>query len=431
MQMLHLEERMINPGTVNNYNIEAIRADFPILSQQISNHLGSPDRPLIYLDSSASAQKPRQVIEAMNHFYEHDYANVHRGFHYLSNKATDAYEAGRETVRAFLNARSIREIIFTRNATEAINLVAYSYGHAFLKENDEIILSVMEHHANIIPWQLLRSARGVVLKVAPIDDDGNFLLETFSQLLGPRTRLVTLTHVSNVLGTVTPIQDIIKIAHAADVPVLLDGSQGAVHLPVDVCELGVDFYVLTGHKLYGPSGIGVLYGREELLERMPPFMGGGGMIRSVSFDQTAFAEIPARFEAGTPPIAEVVGLAAAINYINQIGHKAIVNHECELLHYATAQLRRVPGLRVIGQAESKAAIISFVMDCAHPHDISTIVDRAGVAIRAGHHCAQPLMHRFDVPAMVRASFGLYNSRTEVDILVEALFQVRELLSNAG
>ncbi len=410
------------------YDVAAVRADFPILSRTVHAQPGRPGRPLVFLDTGASAQKPRAVIDAVSRFYETRYANVHRGLHQLSAEATDAYEAARETVRRFLNAGSASEIVFSKNATESINLVARSYGGAFLSEGDEIILSAMEHHANIVPWQLLRAEKGIVLRIAPIDDDGNFLLDEYAKLFGPRTRLVAITHCSNVLGTVTPAAEIVRLAHDHGVPVLLDGSQAVVHGTVDVRALDVDFYAFTGHKLYGPSGIGVLYGKAALLERMPPFLGGGDMIRSVTFEKTLFAEPPARFEAGTPPIAQAVGLAAAIDYVTALGRDAIAAHEQALLDHATARLTAIPGLTIHGRAPGKAAILSFTMDCAHPHDVATILDSAGVAVRAGHHCAQPLMERLDVPATTRASLGLYNTTAEIDILAGALERVRELFA---
>ena len=404
----------------SDYDINAVRADFPILSRTVY------DRPLVYLDSAASAQKPRQVIDAVSRLYERDYSNVHRGLHYLSNAATDAYEAARTKVQRFLGAGSDSEIVFTRNATAAINTVAFSYGRAFLKPGDEVVLSAMEHHANIVPWQLLREQTGIVIKVVPVDDTGNLMLDEYEKLLGPRTGLVAVTHASNVLGTINPAAEIVRLAHDRGIPVMLDGSQAVVHRPVDVRALDVDFYVFTGHKLYGPSGIGVLYGKRELLDRMPPYQGGGEMIRSVTFEKTTFADVPARFEAGTPPIAQAVGLGAAIDYVGDLGLERIAAHEQDLLVYATERMSAIPGLTIHGRAADKASIVSFTMDCAHPHDIGTIIDRAGVAVRAGHHCAQPLMERLGVSATARASFGLYNTRAEVDILVEALAGVREL-----
>ena len=419
MSVTKMAPAPLHTSGVNDYDIAALRADFPILSRQVYG------KPLVYLDSASSAQKPRHVIDAVSHLYETDYSNVHRGLHYLSGAATDAYEAAREKVRALINARSDKEIIFTRNATEAINLVAASYGRSFLGEGDEVVISAMEHHANIVPWQLLRDDVGSVLKVAPIDDDGNFLFDEFQKLLGPRTKLVAITHASNALGSITPIKRIVEAAHARDIPVLVDGSQGVVHMGVDVQDLDADFYVFTGHKLYGPSGIGVLYGKEDLLDRMPPYQGGGEMIRRVTYEKTEFAELPAKFEAGTPPIAQAIGLGAAIDYITGLGLDRVAAHEAELLAYATDRLSRIPGLTIVGNAEEKCSIVSFVLDVAHPHDVGTFIDRAGVAARAGHHCAQPLMDRFGVTATTRASFGLYNTKAEIDILAEAIDGVRE------
>ncbi len=412
----------LHASGVNAYDINAIRADFPILSRTVYG------KPLVFLDSGASAQKPRQVIDRMKDLLEQDYANVHRGLHYLSGAATDAYEGARERVRQFINAASVEEVVFTKNATEGINLVAASYGRRFLGEGDEVVISAMEHHANIVPWQLLRDEKGIVLKIAPIDEDGNFLIDAFAELLSPRTKLVAVTHISNVLGTVVPVRQVIDLAHARGVPVLLDGSQAAVHMPVDMQALDVDFYAFTGHKLYGPSGIGVLYAKREHLDAMPPYQGGGDMIRSVSFEKTVFNDLPYKFEAGTPPIMEAVGLAAAIDYVQGIGHDLIGRHEAELLAYATERLGEVPGLTIHGQAQDKASIVSFTLDCAHPHDVATIVDRKGVAVRAGHHCAEPLMDRLELPGTVRASFGLYNTKAEVDILADALMNVRALFA---
>ena len=423
-----MQNALIHTSPVNHYDVAAVRADFPILARTVHDRPNRPGRPLVYLDSAASAQKPRQVIDAISGFYEADYANVHRGLHYLSGRATQLYEAARETVRGFINAGSEREIVFTRSATEAINLVASSYGRAFLQEGDEIILTDMEHHANIVPWQMVREATGAVLKVVPVPEDGSFDLAAFEALVGPRTKLVALTHCSNVLGTVVPAADITRIAHDRGVPVLFDGSQAVVHMPVDVRAIDADFYAFTGHKLYGPTGIGVLYGKEDLLDRMPPFQGGGDMIRTVTFDETTYADLPAKFEAGTPPIAQAIGLAAAIDYVESIGRDAIAAHEHELLRYATDRLAAIPGLEIIGRAEDKAAIVSFSMDCAHPHDIGTLVDQRGVAVRAGHHCAQPLMNRYGVSATTRASFGLYNTMAEVDVLADALDSVRSLFA---
>ena len=407
------------------YDVEKIRADFPILSRLVHERKGKPGRPLVYLDSAASAQKPRQVIQAMTRFMEEDYSNIHRGVHFLSQTATDQFEAGRRKVARFLNAPTERSIIFTRSATEAINLVAASYGRAFLNEGDEIILSEMEHHANIVPWQLLQAERGIVIRVIPVDDDGVLDLDAYAGLLSDRTRLVAVTHCSNVLGTVTPVKQITRLAHERGVPVLVDGSQGVVHGPVDVQDLDADFYVFTGHKLYAPSGIGVLYGKYDILKRMPPYQGGGDMIEAVSFSGTTFKPPPARFEAGTPPITEVIGLAAAIDYVEAIGREAIAAHEHDLLTYATQKLASIDGLRIIGTAPGKGPIISFTLADVHPHDVGTIVDQYGVAVRVGRHCAEPLMDRFGVGATARASFAMYNTRAEADALADAILEVKE------
>ena len=396
------------------------RADFPILARTVHG------KPLAFLDSGASAQKPRAVIDAVTHCYEAEYANIHRGVYELSAKATEAYEGARERVRRFLNAGSADEIVFTKGATEAINLVAASYGRKFLGAGDEVVLSTLEHHANIVPWQLLRERAGIVLKVVPIDDDGALRMDAFAKLVGPRTKLVALTHVSNVLGTVVPVAEIVRIAHAHGAHVLLDGAQAVVHHPVDVRALDVDFYCFSGHKLYGPSGIGVLYGRKALLTAMPPYQGGGDMIRRVTFEKTSFAEPPARFEAGTPPIAAAAGLRAAIDYLAAFDAAAVEAHEQELLACVTARLGAFEGIHLYGTAPGKAAIVSFTMDGVHPHDVGTILDRAGVAVRVGHHCAQPLMDRLGIAGTVRASFGLYNTRADVDRLLDALEEVREI-----
>ena len=401
------------------FDVERVREDFPILKQEVYG------KPLVYLDSGASAQKPTAVIDAMREVQETCYANVHRGAYYFSQHLTDRYESVRKTVAGFLNAASDQEVVITRSVTEAINLVAYSFG-AGLSAGDEVIVTEMEHHANIVPWQLLRDRKGIVLKVAPIDDDGNFLLDAYEALLTPRTKLVAVAHVSNVLGTVTPLKEIIRLAHKVGAKVLVDGAQAVVHGKVDVQDLDADFYGFTGHKLYGPTAIGVLYGKADLLKEMPPFQGGGDMIRSVSFAETTYADPPLRFEAGTPPIVEAIGLGAAIDYVNAIGHEAIAAHEAGLLAYATQRLQQIEGLRIYGRAKEKAAILSFTMEGIHPHDIGTIIDREGVAIRVGHHCAQPLMQRFGIPATARASFGLYNTRAEVDALARALEKVKEL-----
>ncbi|HUC62447.1 MAG TPA: cysteine desulfurase [Alphaproteobacteria bacterium] len=412
------------PETKTNapaYDVARVRRDFPILARAVYG------KPLVYLDNGASAQKPRAVIERMREFMERDYANIHRGVHYLSQRSTQLYDEARGTVARFLNAGP-REIVFTRNATEAINLVAASYGGAFLAPGDEIVVSEMEHHANIVPWQLLGDRIGTRLRVVPVDGTGNLDLDAYAHLLGPKTKLVALTHCSNVLGTVNPAAEIVRIAHRHGVPVLLDGAQAAVHGRVDVKALDVDFYAVTGHKLYGPSGIGVLYAKAEHLKKMPPYQGGGDMIRNVSFAGTSYADPPERFEAGTPAIVEAIGLAAALDYIASLGQDAIAAHEQSLLRYATERLAAIPGLTIHGTAPEKAAIVSFSLEGAHAHDIGTIVDRAGVALRTGHHCAQPLHEKLGVAATARASFALYNTIEEVDALAASVRSVREIFA---
>jgi cysteine desulfurase/selenocysteine lyase len=403
-------------------DVERVRTDFPILYREIYG------KPLVFLDNGASAQKPLPVIEAMDHAYRFEYANVHRGLHYLSNTATQKFEEARETARRFLNARSTDEIIFTRNATGAINLVASSFGALEIGEGDEIVLSIMEHHSNIVPWHFHRERKGAVLKWAPISDTGEFLLDEFERLLTPRTKIVALTQMSNVLGTVVPIKEVIAIAHARGIPVLVDGSQAAVHLPVDVQDLDADFYVFTGHKTYGPSGIGVLYAKKKYLDQMQPYEGGGDMIEVVEVDRVTYAKPPHKFEAGTPPIVEAVGLGAALSYMMQIGRDRIARHEAEIGAYAAEQLADVPGLTIHGTAKGKGAIVSFTMDGLHPHDIATIIDRSGIAVRAGHHCAQPLMERLGVSATCRASFAMYNTKQEVDQLAAALKRARDFFA---
>ena len=404
------------------FDVARVRADFPILRREAHG------KPLVYLDNAATTQKPQAVLDALTRYYTERNANVHRGVHLLSQLATDDYEASRETVRAFFNARSVREIVFTRNSTEGINLVARAFGAARVREGDEILISAMEHHSNIVPWQLLCAASGARLQVAPIDDRGELLMEELESMIGPRTKLVAVAHMSNALGTVNPAAEIVKLAHARGVPVLLDGSQAAYHMAVDVRAIDCDFYVATGHKLYGPTGIGVLYGREALLEELPPFMGGGDMIRTVSFERSTWNDLPHKFEAGTPDIAGAIGLGAALDYITAIGMPLIEQHERDLLAYATEALGGVPGLRLIGTARRKASVLSFVMEGAHPHDVGTIVDREGVAIRTGHHCAQPLMDRLGLPGTARASLAMYNTREDVDTLARALLRVTEVLS---
>ena len=404
------------------FDVDTIRTDFPILYREVN------DKPLVYLDSAASAQKPRAVIEAMDHCLRFEYANVHRGIHYLSNTATQRYEDAREATRRFLNASDVDEIIFTKNATEAVNLVAYAWGMDNIQEGDEIILSIMEHHANIVPWHFLRERKGAVIKWVPVSDTGEFLFEEFEKLITPRTKMIAMTHMSNVLGTVVPIADVTRLAHSKGIPVLVDGAQSAVHMAVDVQELDVDFFAFTGHKVYGPSGIGVLYGKKEWLSKLPPFLGGGAMIESVSTDEVTYGPTPTRYEAGTPPIVEAVGLGAALDYMMQIGRREIATYEHELVTYAHERLDELNWLTVYGSAPGKGGIISFTMDGLHPHDISMVVDRSGVAIRAGHHCAQPLMDHFGVPAMCRASFGLYNTKQDVDTLVDALKKAHDLFA---
>ncbi len=400
--------------------VSKIRQDFPALKQTVYG------KPLVYLDNAATTQKPRAVLEALDHFYLADCANIHRGVHRLSERATEAYEAARVTVQRFLNAEESREIVFVRGTTEAINLVAQSYGRAHVAAGDEVLISALEHHSNIVPWQLLCQEKGAVLRVAPINDHGEIVLEEFKRLLGPRTRLVAVAHVSNALGTINPIRRIIEMTHRSNVPVLVDGAQAVPHLKVDVQKLGCDFYAFSGHKLYGPTGIGVVYGRAALLEAMPPYQGGGDMVRSVTFEQTFYNELPYKFEAGTPNIAGTIGLGAAIDYVNRVGLEEIAAYEHELLTYATRALTRIPEVRLIGTAREKAAVLSFVVDGVHPHDVGTILDREGVAVRAGHHCAQPVMERFGVPATTRASLAFYNTTDEIDALIHGIEKVREL-----
>jgi cysteine desulfurase/selenocysteine lyase len=402
------------PSAIDSYDVAAIRRDFPILSRTIHG------KPLTYLDSAASAQKPQAVIDAVSRVYREEYANVHRGLYYLSNAATEGFEGARETVRRFFNAGRAEEIVFTRNATEAINLVADSFGRMAIGAGDEIVLSIMEHHSNLVPWHFHRERKGAVLKWAPVADDGGFLLDAFEKLLTPKTRIVAITHMSNVLGTVVPVKEVCRIAHARGIPVLVDGSQGAVHLPVDVRDIDCDFYVATGHKLYGPTGVGVLYGKLEHLRRMPPYQGGGQMIEAVSEDRVTYTEPPHRFEAGTPPIVQAIGLGAALAYVERIGRPRIAAHEARLGQYAHERLQRIDSIRIYGAAEGKGAIVSFNVAGAHPHDIATIVDRDGVAVRAGTHCAQPLLARFGTTAACRASFAMYNTLEDVDRLAEAL-----------
>ena len=402
-----------------SYDVAQVREDFPILRMQVHG------KPLVYLDNAASAQKPQAVLDRLQKAYTSEYANVHRGLHYLANTATEGYEGAREKVRAFLNAERSEEIIFTRNATEAVNLVAYTFGRERIREGDEIVLSIMEHHANIVPWHFLRERYGAVIKWAPIDDEGNFLIDEFEKLLGPRTKMVAITQMSNVLGTMVPVKEVVRLAHERGIPVLVDGAQAAVHLDVDVRDLDCDFYVITGHKLYGPTGIGALYGKYEHLAAMAPFNGGGEMIHEVFQDRVTYGDPPHKFEAGTPPIVQAIGLGAAIDYIESIGKSRIRAHESALLDYAQERLREINSLGIIGNAKGKGAIISFAVKGAHPHDFATIIDQSGIAVRAGTHCAMPLLERFGVPATCRASFGLYNTFDEVDCLVRALKKAQE------
>jgi cysteine desulfurase / selenocysteine lyase len=413
---------MNDAATIETYDVNGIRADFPILATKVYG------KPLVYLDNAASAQKPQAVLDRLNEAYTTQYANVHRGLHYLANEATEAYELAREKVARFLNAKRKEEIIFTRNATEAINLVAYTFGHERIKAGDEIVLSIMEHHSNMVPWHFLRERHGAVIKWAPVDDEGNFLLEEFEKLLGPRTKMVAITHMSNMLGTEVPVKEVTRLAHARGIPVLLDGAQAAVHLDVDVRDIDCDFYVCTGHKIYGPTGIGVLYGKYAHLDAMPPFNGGGEMIREVFEDRVIYGEPPYKFEAGTPAIVQAIGLGAAIDYVTAIGKARIRAHEQNLLGYAHDRLREINSLRIIGTAKGKGPIVSFEMKGAHPHDVATVIDRSGVAVRAGTHCVMPLLARFGVTATCRASFAMYNTRAEVDVLAQALLKAQEFFT---
>jgi cysteine desulfurase/selenocysteine lyase len=412
---------MASPKTIDGLDVVAIRAQFPALDQDVHG------KPLVYLDNAATTQKPQAVIDAIRRYYEHDNANIHRGVHALSERASAMHESAREDVRAFVNARSAAEIVFTRNATESINLVARAWGDANVRAGDEILITAMEHHSNIVPWQQLCARTGAVLKVAPMDDRGALVVDAFERMLNPRTKMVAMTQLSNALGTVNPVAELTAKAHAAGATVLIDGSQAAYHMPTDVQALGCDFFVFTGHKVYGPTGIGVLYGREAVLDAMPPFLGGGDMISSVTFAESTWNVLPYKFEAGTPHIAGPIGLASAIGFIRKIGFDAIQAHESALLDYATRAIAAVPGVTLIGTAPAKASVISFTMDGIHPHDIGTIVDREGVAIRTGHHCAQPVMDRFCIPATARASLAMYNTTGDIDALTRALARVQEVM----
>lgn len=410
------------PGPGMTEDLERLRADFPILRTRIRG------KPLVYFDNAATTQKPRSVIDMERRYYEEWNANIHRGVHWLSEKATHEYEHARDTVCAFLNARSRKEIIYTRGTTEAINLVAQSFARPRLRPGDEVLITAMEHHSNIVPWQMVCQLTGARLRVVPITDDGELVAGEFERSLNERTRIAAIVHVSNALGTINPVRHMVAAAHARDVPVLLDGAQAVAHMPVDVQALDCDFYAFSGHKIFGPTGTGVLYGREELLENMPPYQGGGDMIRTVSFENTTYADLPAKFEAGTPNIAGGIGLGAAIDYVQTVGLQRMAAHEHELLRYATARAREVPGLRVIGQAREKAAVLSFLLNDIHPHDVGTILDSEGIAIRTGHHCAMPIMTRYKIPATARASFAFYNTREEVDQLFVALEIARKVFT---
>lgn len=402
------------------YEVDRIRDDFPILSRTVYG------KPLVYLDNGATTQKPRAVVDAITEEYYSVNANVHRGVHFLSQRATELHEASRETVRRFINARSTNEIVFTRGTTESINLLAYSYGEACMKAGDEVILSTMEHHSNIVPWQLLQARKGIVLKVIPMNDRGELLLDAYEKLFTERTRLVCVAHVSNVLGTVNPVKDMARTAHSHGVPILIDGAQSIPHMPVDVQELDADFYVFSGHKVYGPTGVGVLYGKEDWLDRLPPYQGGGEMIQHVSFERTTFNELPFKFEAGTPDYIGTTGLARALDYVTALGMDRIAAYEHDLTEYATRQLKQVPGMRIFGEAAEKGSVISFLVGNIHHFDMGTLLDRLGIAVRTGHHCAQPLMQRLGIEGTVRASFGLYNTREEVDALVAGVERVSRM-----
>ncbi|MGI8469102.1 MAG: SufS family cysteine desulfurase [Pyrinomonadaceae bacterium] len=407
---------------MSNWNVEKIRKDFPVLAQTVNG------KPLVYLDNGASSQVPNLVIERGSKYLQEEHSNIHRGVHYLSQHATTAYEAAREKVKRFINAKEAKECIFVRGTTEGVNLAAYSYGRKFVGEGDEIIISAMEHHANIIPWQILAEEKGAKLKVIPMNERGELIIEEYENLLNERTRIVALAHVSNSLGTVNPIKEMIQTAHKFGVPVLVDGAQAVPHFPVDVQDLDADFYTFSGHKMFAPTGSGVLYGKKEFLEKMPPYQTGGGMIRTVTFEKTTYAPIPEKFEAGTPAIAANIGLGAAIDYLDSIDFEAAAKYEHELLNYATEKLSAIEGVRIIGTAKEKASVLSFTIENVHPHDIGTILDQSGIAIRAGHHCAQPVMQFFQVPATARASFAFYNTKEEVDVLADSIQKVIDVFA---
>ncbi len=417
---------IVNPTEATDFsgvwNVERIRADFPVLHQTVNG------KPLVYLDNSASSQVPQVVIDRGSVYLEQEHSNIHRGVHYLSQKATTAYEGAREKVKRFINARESRECIFVRGATEGINLVMHGYGRKFIGEGDEIVISAMEHHANIVPWQMLCEEKGARLRVIPMNDAGELLLDDYEVLLNERTKFVSLIHVSNALGTINPVKEMIAHAHKYGVPVLIDGAQAAPHMPVDVQDLECDFYVFSGHKMYAPTGSGIIYGKAELLEKMNPFQGGGDMIKTVTFEKTVYADLPNKLEAGTPAIASQIGLGAAIDYLDSIGRERAAAYEAELLRYATERISAIEGVRIIGTAKNKASVLSFVIDDIHPHDIGTILDQEGIAVRAGHHCAQPVMQRFNVPATARASFAFYNTKEEIDVLARTIEKVIEIFS---
>jgi cysteine desulfurase / selenocysteine lyase len=420
--MIATEKTIETPEAASGWDVERVREDFPVLSQTVNG------KPLVYLDNAASAQVPRLVIERGSKYLREEHSNIHRGVHYLSQKATSAYEGAREKARRFLGAREARECIFVRGVTEAVNLVMHGYGRKFVREGDEIVVSEMEHHSNLVPWQMLCEEKGARLRVIPMNDAGELLLDEFDALLNERTKLVCVGHVSNALGTINPIKEITARAHKLGVPVLVDGAQGAPHLKIDVQDLGCDFYCVSGHKMFAPTGSGILYGRAELLEKMNPFLGGGSMIRSVTFERSTYAAIPDKFEAGTPAIASQIGLGAAIDYLGTLDRAAALAHEQNLLRYATEKISAIEGVRIIGNARAKASVLAFVIEDVHPHDVGTILDREGIAIRAGHHCAQPVMQHFKVPATARASFAFYNTRDEVDRLISAVQKVIEVFS---
>ncbi len=416
-----VSRRQLETGRTSGFDVDKIRVEFPILRERVHG------RPLVYLDNAATSQKPDAVIDATSNYYRHTNANIHRGVHLLSQRATEEYEAARGAVQAFLNASDPREIVFVRGATEAINLVAQSYGRTHVGRGDEVLITAMEHHSNIVPWQLLCEEKGAILRVAPINDAGELITSEFDKLLTPRVKIVAVSHVSNALGSINPVKEIVRKAHALKIPVLIDGAQAAPHLAVDVRDLDCDFYAFSSHKVYGPTGIGVLYGRAALLEAMPPYQGGGDMISSVTFEKTLYNKIPHKFEAGTPDIAGVIGLGAAIAWVGNLGIRAIGAHEHSLLAYATKVIGAIPGVRLIGTAREKAGVLSFLIEDIHPHDIGTILDQEGIAVRTGHHCAQPVMERFNIPATVRASFAAYNTLEEIDALARGIEKVREVL----